>query len=941
MGLMRKLTLGGFIAVACCLISSSVRGSPVDPDERYRLVEAEPRAALEDYRLNEDVWPSHYDVEIKPYLEAEDGKAAFTFDGKTTITVSTVLSTVTAIKLHMARMNIATWRVNRKSDNTLVQTSTEIYDGETEILTLPLQSPLLANVDYLLYFEYTGTMDDDMHGFYRTYYLVDGNPVWMGSTQFEQTHARRAFPCFDEPRYKAKFQLTISHKTPQYSVYSNTPVAATTADGTGRTLSTFAVTPPMSTYLLAFMVAPYEVTAREEMGILARPQARDQTAYSLDVGLKLLRALGTWIDYPFTSVAEMTRMYMAAVPDFSAGAMENWGLLTYRETNILYRADDATSLQQQRIAAVISHEIAHQWFGDLVTCEWWDVTWLNEGFARYFQYFGTETVETTWELGHQFVVEQLQGVMQMDSLASTHPMTHPVYTPAQASAIFDNISYNKGAVILRMMEHFLTPTRFQTALRQYIKNQAYGTARPEHLFAVLDQFEATAQDRMKPWTVQSGYPLLTVTSSANGFTVTQKRFLVNEPSHTDATLWPVPITYATKESDFSNTMPTFYGGATFNLDVPDAANVQYFILNNQQVGYYRVNYDATLWAKIKSALRSTNFGGIHVLNRAQIVDDLFNLARGGIVPYGTALDILEYLKDETEYAPWLAAVNGLTTLARRIHEEDEELFMIHILDILEKVYDVVKFQSPTSNERRVLTYLRQNVLQWACNYGHEACSEAAVTEFTRFFLHPETKVHPDMRQVVYCEGIRKGTKAHFEFLWNQYLTTNVATEQILVLQGLGCASTSETIFILMEAITSDHIRKQDKSNAYTYIINNPYTLTHVSAYLRQNHAIWAASHGDYMNVASAFNNLLARLKNDDERQTISTFIETNKNVLGTAAYDSIKGGLDDYDSNKRFTADNRDAIREFLKQKAGGGAATILTNVTLLVGLLMLVLFRL
>uniref|UniRef100_A0A182QKF0 Aminopeptidase n=1 Tax=Anopheles farauti TaxID=69004 RepID=A0A182QKF0_9DIPT len=933
MTMAKKLALVAIVACACALVSA--RASPLDP-ERYFLVEAEPRAQLEDYRLNDDVWPSHYDVEIKPYLEAETNKAQFTFDGSAKITVSTTKQDVTQIKLHMARMEISEWNVTRMSDNAIIPTQVQSYDAETEILTLPLSTPLQANLDYQLSFAYVGHMDDDMHGFYRSYYYVNGEKVWMGSTQFQQTHARRAFPCFDEPKYKATFQLKINHKT-QYNVYSNTPIVSSTNPETGRSLTTFAVTPSMSSYLVAFIVAPYQVNERDGMGILARPEAQNQTQYSLDVGIKLLDALGKWIDYPYSNVPAMTRMYMAAVPDFSAGAMENWGLLTYRETNILYRSDDSTSLQQQRIAAVISHEIAHQWFGDLVTCEWWDVTWLNEGFARYYQYFGTALVETDWDLEHQFVVEQLQGVMQMDSLMSTHPMTHPVYTQAQASGIFDNISYNKGAVTLRMMEHYLGKETFQTALRAYVKDRAFKTTRPEDLFSALNRYDPNARSYMEPWTVQSGYPLVTVTSTDNGFKITQKRFLVDEPNHSDQTTWPLPISYATKPSDFSATKPVFYTGVSFDIAVPNAADVQYMILNNQQVGYYRVNYDAILWGKISKALHSEGFGGIHVLNRAQIVDDLFNLARGDIVPYGTALEILEYLKDETEYIPWLAAINGLTTLSRRVHADDEKLFTLHILDIFSKAYDTVKFQAPSASERRVFTYMRQNVLQWACNYGHEECSKAAVAEFDRFYKNPTVKVHPDLRQVVYCEGIRKGTEDHFGFLFNQYLTTNVATEQILILQGLSCASTSELITIMLDAIASPHVRSQDKSNAFTYVINNAYTLPHVSRYLQQHHAIWATAHNGYMSVASAFNNILSRLKSDSERDMISAFIETNKNILGQSAYDSIKTGLNGYDSNKQFTERNREEISDFLDKKINGGAAAVIANMSMIVGLLMVV----
>lgn len=222
MTLAEKLALVVLVTCACAVVSTA---SPLDPD-RYFLVEAEPRAQPEDYRLNDDVWPTHYDIEIKPYLEQEGNKAQFTFDGSAKITVSTQKQNVMQIKLHMARMDITAWSVTRKSDNTIIPTLPQTYDQETQILTLPLSSALQANVEYVLSFTYVGNMDDDMHGFYRSYYWEDGVKVWMGSTQFQQTHARRAFPCFDEPRFKATFQLKINHKT-QYNVYSNTAIVGT------------------------------------------------------------------------------------------------------------------------------------------------------------------------------------------------------------------------------------------------------------------------------------------------------------------------------------------------------------------------------------------------------------------------------------------------------------------------------------------------------------------------------------------------------------------------------------------------------------------------------------------------------------------------------------------------------------------------------------------
>ena len=229
----------------------------------------------------------------------------------------------------------------------------------------------------------------------------------------------------------------------------------------------------MSTYLLAFIVS--ELRIRENIpktfGVIARPLAYSQTEFAFNEGQKSLAKLDDWMGYKFSDTPQMKKMHMAALPDFEAGAMENWGLLTYRETALLYDPDVSTNLAQQRVATVITHEQAHMWFGDLVTCEWWSYTWLNEGFATYFEYFATGMVENTWGLDLQFNVDMLQPVLSTDSTETTHPMSHEVNTPSEISAIFDNISYNKGGTIIRMVEHLIGTQNFQTALRDYLRTK--------------------------------------------------------------------------------------------------------------------------------------------------------------------------------------------------------------------------------------------------------------------------------------------------------------------------------------------------------------------------------------------------------------------------------------------------------------------------------------
>lgn len=383
----------------------------------------------------------------------------------------------------------------------------------------------------------------------------------------------------------------------------------------------------------------------------------------------------------------------------------------------------------------------------------------------------------------------------------------------------------------------------------------------------------------------------------------------------------MPITYATKGDEFSNTKPTLVVTEAHNISLENATNVQYFILNNQQVGYYRVHYDDALWEKINKALRSRGFAGIHVLNRAQIVDDLFNLARADVMGYRKALDMLEYLKEETEYAPWLAAANGLATLALRIHPDDEKLFSQHIKDMFAKVYEYVQFQAPAHSDRRLHTYLRRLVLDWTCRYGHDDCSKSALKEFETFRTNSSATVHPDLRQVVYCEGVRKGSLEQFDFLLNLYLTTNAATEQQLTLLGMSCATENAVIHKFMNLTSSPDVRSQDKATAFAMLLNNQYALESAASYLVENSARWAEAFGGYKHVATALGGILTRAKNVTVKETIAQFAETSKDQLGQEAYELITKGLEEYDNNQQFIMNHRDEILGFLTLKAGSDAS--------------------
>lgn len=370
---------------------------------------------------------------------------------------------------------------------------------------------------------------------------------------------------------------------------------------------------------------------------------------------------------------------------------------------------------------------------------------------------------------------------------------------------------------------------------------------PSDLFTAIETVNPGAEvttSFFAPWTETPGFPLVTAELNNFTLTVTQKRFL--EYVGTDHSLthrYNIPITFSIDSKSTEDTTPKFVfrmgdgNEKSFNFtEKPE----KYYILNNKQTGFYRVNYEESNWMQIKEALNKTGHDGIHVMNRAQIVDDLFNLAKVGIVKYSTAIDIIRYIKKEQHYIPWLSAFShGLTYLSQRVSgDANQKLFSWFVKDTVKDIYDHLTFEAK-SVDRRTDVYNRVNIISWACKYGHEACIAKSKDYFNNFKTN-QVKVPKDQRAVVYCNAVRSGTADDFNFLYNRFKTEDISAEQLNLLVGMSCSKDQALVTKYLDyIIKTDDIRPQDRSTAINNLLNsNPEGVDYLYKYVTDNHAAW-------------------------------------------------------------------------------------------------------
>ncbi|XP_053667733.1 aminopeptidase N-like [Anopheles marshallii] len=604
------------------------------------------------YRLPAVSEPLSYDL----YLDLTDNSFS-SYTGMVDITIK-YTGNESSFSLNSLDLTINETSVRvLRTDGTVVPLKSFVISHQFEQLHFTFDDLLETGSSYKIHLDFQGLIKTDFFkGIYRSSYGVGNDIKYLATTFLAATYARTVFPCYDEPSYKARFNIKIRHLS-HHTALSNMPVTVSTHfDGYSET--TFDTTPLMSTYLVALVVSEMTTLSsdKELFRVFAPENKVNYTIYAHDFAVRAVRALETH----FGRQNQIPKIDLVGIPDFAMGAMENWGLITFREDYLIYEDEEETTAQsKQRIASVVTHELAHMWFGNEITPEWWTYVWLNEGFATYFEYYITSQVEPSQS-------------------CSARPMNYYATDPAILNELYDYVVYAKSASVIRMMQNVIGLETFKQAINDYLRSRSYLTTKPEYLYASIEKFRtvdlpASVESIFESWANAPGYPVVTVTVDRTQRTLTasQKRFwMPNEvDSPPENKLFYIPLNYASNvpsSNDFQDTAPTFWltpenPSTTIALET----GVEWLVVNKQQTGYYRVNYDVESWRKLIEVLNSDRFEELlPVINRAQLVDDVANLARAGQVGYDVALSLIQYLERETEYIPWSTAYDALLHLDR-------------------------------------------------------------------------------------------------------------------------------------------------------------------------------------------------------------------------------------------------------------------------------------
>jgi tricorn protease interacting factor F2/3 len=799
-----------------------------------------------------NVIPINYQLTFEPDLKK------FTFDGTESITADCKKST-NSIVLHCAELKIISCQVKFKGK--IIKSTPKLYEKNEE-LEIKLSEKVKGKITIDLVFQ--GILNDRLLGFYRSQYIQNGKTKYLATTQFEAADARRAFPCWDEPEAKATFDISIIADN-KFTAISNMPIKSKKKIGS-KTLYNFSKTPTVSTYLIYLGVGEFEYltgkVGKIQIRVITTKGNKSKGKFSLDLGKKLLTSYEKYfgIKYP------LPKLDLIAVPDFAAGAMENWGAITFRETILLYDPKTSSTRTKQFIAEVISHEIAHQWFGNLVTMKWWNDLWLNESFATFMATKFVDKFYPEWDLWNQFVEDAMNVAMGLDSLKTTHPIDVKVNSPAEIREIFDAISYDKGGCVLRMLENYVGEPNFQKGLKKYLSDFKYQNAKGQDLWnAIGKASKMPVSSMVNTWLKQPGFPLVEINQDGNNLKLKQKRYLLEPDKKFSKGLWSIPMSLGL-ESEISKKLFT-----TKSMSVKLPKNTLGFVANYGRKGFYRVKYDEGILLDLKMLVDEKR---IPAIDRWAIQNDLFSLCVSGDEQVRNYLDFSDAYFDEDSY---LASVNVAHNLASLYFRAFDEPFAEEIRGYAVNYFRKILFNLgwvPQKSDKHTDALLRGFAISVLGKMNDDEVTDEALRRYKKFLKSPSS-ISPDLVEPILSIAAWNGnSKTHAE-LTKLYKNAKTMEEKLRFLGALCGFKDKKLLLKSLDFSQTSQVRSQNMQLPIMKVAANPYGDKVLWSWLKKN---WKNINKKVGHGNPLFNRIVASITSvadDSMEKEIKTFFKKN------------------------------------------------------------------
>ncbi len=763
------------------------------------------------HRLPYTVEPARYELTLAPDLE----QSAFTGEERVHVRVH---EPTAEIVLNAADLDVGDGRLIGEDGVIRPGRVTLVEDEERAVVSLDEEAPPGGHT---LHLSFSGTLNDQLQGFYRSQFTDDqGATRTIAATQFEATDARRAFPCWDEPDRKATFGVTLIVDE-DLTAISNSEIQEVTGAGPGKKQVRFAETMRMSTYLAAFVVGPFEQTDPVDVdGIALRvacvPGKTGLTDYALEVGSQALR----FFTHYFGIAYPATKLDLVALPDFAMGAMENLGAVTFRETLLLVDPERATRSELERVADVIAHEIAHMWFGDLVTMRWWNGIWLNEAFATFMELLCVDEWRPDWLRWITFGLTRGHA-MVTDGLASTRPVEFPVGRPEEAEAMFDVLTYEKGAAVVRMLERYVGGEAFRRGIADYIAKHSYANTETTDLWDAVEAATGEpARSTMDSWIFQGGYPMISVAADdAGAVTLSQRRFrYLPGDRDADEARWHVPIMLRASVAGEVVRHRLLMSGQEATVVVGGAP--EWVVLNEGGWGFYRVRYERDLLDRI-----TADMDHLDALERFNLASDTWAAVTAGLSPVVDFLTLARLYGEETHPSLWSAVLSPLEQLDRMSGPE-RPLLQAFVRNLAGPALERLGW-SPAGGEGETTRTVRATVIKALGVLGadDEVCSEAR--EVHDRYLAARDSVDPDVAAAVAAVVASVGGETDYETYLERFRKPATPQEEMRYLLSLAGFEDEALARRTMELARTE-VRTQ----------NAPFLISHLLANRRTGPAAW-------------------------------------------------------------------------------------------------------